>query len=280
MIYLIVVSALWGLSFGIIKYYLSGVNPYLVSFIRLLLSFLVFVPFFARIRKISIGAYANLISIGAIQFGLMYVLYIYSFKFLTANQIALFTVFTPIYVTIVASFFEKTFKARYFVAALLAVIGAFYIYYSEFYSQGFWKGFGLMQASNACFAFGQVAYAKYMKGKNLKDSEAMSLLYLGAIIVAAGFFFSDYSNIVASKLTRTNFAALIYLGIVASGICFFLWNKGARKVNYGVLAVMNNMKIPLGILFAFLIFGEAIDYQRAIIGGIIITLSLFLIYKR
>ena len=40
-------------------------------------------------------------------------------------------------------------------------------------------------------------------------------------------------------------AVLVYLGIVASGIGFFLWNAGARRSAPGVLAVGNNLKIPL-----------------------------------
>jgi carboxylate/amino acid/amine transporter len=280
MIYLIVVSIIWGMSFGIIKYYLAGVQPNLIVFSRLFLSCLIFLPFFPRQKKITIKSFKVFIFLGSIQFGLMYIFYIYSFKYLNASQIALFTVFTPIYVAILASIFEKNFKAKYYIAAFLAVLGAFYIYYRDFYSSNFWAGFVLIQVSNLSFALGQISYVKYIKKTNLRDSEAVSIMYIGALLLSSIFFFSDFSQISSGKLTKINFAAIIYLGIIASGLCFFLWNKGARKVNPGILSIMNNMKIPLGVLFSLIIFGETIDVMKLTIGGLIIVLGLIVLYVK
>jgi drug/metabolite transporter (DMT)-like permease len=44
---------------------------------------------------------------------------------------------------------------------------------------------------------------------------------------------------------------------VASGIGFFLWNKGASKVNPGTLAAFNNAVVPLAILCSLFVFGES-----------------------
>ena len=49
---------------------------------------------------------------------------------------------------------------------------------------------------------------------------------------------------------------LVYLGVLASGLCFFLWNIGATRVSAGTLAVMNNAKVPLGVACSLLFFGE------------------------
>ncbi|MFM7261548.1 MAG: hypothetical protein ACKO3W_13190, partial [bacterium] len=52
-------------------------------------------------------------------------------------------------------------------------------------------------------------------------------------------------------LTTPQWLTLIYLGVGASGVGFFLWNVGATKVAPATLAVMNNAKVPLGVACYF-----------------------------
>ncbi|MCB0265532.1 MAG: EamA family transporter, partial [Calditrichaeota bacterium] len=78
----------------------------------------------------------------------------------------------------------------------------------------------------------------------------------------------------------TQIWTLLYLGILASGVCFFLWNFGARQVNAGSLAVANNLKVPLGVAAALLFFGESADVPRLLIGGGIILAALLANEKR
>ena len=67
---------------------------------------------------------------------------------------------------------------------------------------------------------------------------------------------------------------LIYLGAIASGLSFFLWNIGGRRVNAGTLAVFNDLKIPLAVVVSLLIFDEQADLVRLIVGGSIIIGAL------
>jgi drug/metabolite transporter (DMT)-like permease len=76
-------------------------------------------------------------------------------------------------------------------------------------------------------------------------------------------FTTQFSRI---QVTAPQVLVLVYLGIIASGVCFFLWNKGARFVNEGMLAIMNNLKIPLGIIASLILLGESTDYLRLFIG--------------
>ena len=67
---------------------------------------------------------------------------------------------------------------------------------------------------------------------------------------------------------------LIYLGVVASGLGYFLWNKGATLVNVGALAVMNNLLIPAGIIVNIVIWNRDADIFRLSIGAAIMLLAL------
>jgi drug/metabolite transporter (DMT)-like permease len=66
------------------------------------------------------------------------------------------------------------------------------------------------------------------------------------------------------------------LGAIASGLSFFLWNVGARKVNAGTLAIFNDLKIPLAVVVSILFFGEQANWINLLVGGGIAVAALSL----
>lgn len=82
----------------------------------------------------------------------------------------------------------------------------------------------------------------------------------------------------SSKLPTSHlqWGILVYLGTVASGLGYFIWNKGATMVNAGALAIMNNALVPAGLIMNIVIWNRDVDYPRLIVGGIIIMASLWL----
>jgi carboxylate/amino acid/amine transporter len=277
MLYLFFVSLLWAFSFGLIKGELTGLPSSSVAFVRLLIAFAVFMPFL-RFRNLRLGEAAKLLLIGAVQYGLMYVTYINAFQHLKAYEVALFTVFTPIYVTLINDLFNRRLNKTALGAVVLAVAGGIVIKYQELGSSELLRGFLLMQAANLCFAFGQIFYRRTMAAlpEKQSDLQVFGLLYLGAALTASLFTIgNDWS---AFELTLRQAGSLLYLGVVASGIGFFLWNIGARRVSAGALAVFNNLKIPLGILVAILCFGETADcgWWRLVLGGALMAAALFI----
>jgi len=63
---------------------------------------------------------------------------------------------------------------------------------------------------------------------------------------------------------------------VASGLGFWLWNAGARRVSAGTLAVFNDLKIPLAVAVSLLVFGEQTDLPRLLMGGTLVLAALLL----
>lgn len=281
MTYLLMTSLIWAFSFGLIKNQLTGLDANLVSFLRLFISLLVFIPFL-NLKKLKIkhknkSIVFHLLIIGAIQFGLMYSTYIYSFQFLKAYEVALFTILTPIYVTFVNDLLNK--KGIDLVAALsaiLAVLGAGVIVYRRLGDDLFVTGVVLVQISNLCFAVGQIYYRNLMqKLPEVSHSEIFAIPYLGGALITLIFSFTT-ANWNTVVINSSQLFTIVYLGLVASGIGFFLWNKGTTLVKTSTLAVMNNVKIPLAVLCAILIFGESTNWARLLIGGGIMLFSVII----
>lgn len=273
MIYLLIVSILWAFSFGLIKGNLFSVDSNFVSFIRLLISFVVFLPFL-RIKNLNNRLIIQLLFIGAIQYGIMYISYIYAFQFLKAYEIVLFTIFTPIYVVLINDVLNSKIHKNLYFTAILSLVGSGIVVWQEISSPSLISGFLLMQISNFSFAFGQVYYKKTIQIKSdLKDKNIFGILYFGGFLTAFAFslFTTEYSQI---SLNKTEILTLLYLGIIPSGIGFFLWNYGAKLTNIGSLAIFNNLKIPLGISVSILFFEETANFWNLFIGGLLVTIAL------
>ena len=273
MLILFIVSLAWAFSFGLIKGNLDGVDSNFVSFARMLISLVVFLPLM-RLKKFNRPFTLKLMLAGMLQFGIMYIAYIASFQYLKAFEVALFTIFTPLYVTLMDDAMQKKFNPLYLLTAALAVVGTWIIKSGGEFSADILTGFLLVQVSNLCFAFGQVYYRRLMaKNPELKNEQVFGVLYLGAVLItlAATLVFTPLQEI---TLTSKQIWTLVYLGAFASGVCFFLWNLGARQVNTGALAIFNDLKVPLAVAVSLLVFGESTDLARLLIGGAIVIASL------
>mgnify|MGYP003431460250 CR=1 FL=1 len=159
-------------------------------------------------------------------------------------------------------------------AVVVAVLGTGICVWSGLGRAGLLWGFLLMQGANLCFALGQVLYRREAPAAGRRDHQLMGLLYLGAAAVAVAFAAPSISWDKVLAMTFRQGMVLVYLGAVASGLGFFLFNAGARRTDLGTLAIFNNVKIPLAILASGLVFRETIDWPRLVLGGSVIVLAL------
>jgi carboxylate/amino acid/amine transporter len=269
------VSLVWAFSFGLIKNTLAGVDANFIAAARLWIALAVFLPFL-RLRGVNRPLALRLGLAGVFQFGLMYLAYNYAFHYLEAYEVALFTIFTPIYVTLIHDAFERRLNRLHLATAALAVIGTAVVKGGSWLQSGVLVGFLLVQVSNLCFAFGQVYYVRIMESApQVNNRQVFALPYLGGALVAslAAAAFTPWAEL---TLTTRQAGTLLYLGAVASGLCFFLWNIGARQVDAGTLAIFNDLKIPLAVTVSLVFFGEQAGLPNLLLGGSIVMAALWL----
>jgi drug/metabolite transporter (DMT)-like permease len=276
--YLVLASLLWAFSFGLIKTFLTGLDSSLVALVRLGVSLLVFAPL-ARGRRLPARLAAGLLLVGAMQYGVMYLAYIRAFRYLAAHQVAVLTIFTPLYVVLLDAAARRRLSLRFAAAAALAVAGAALLVATREAWRVTAAGALLVQVSNLAFAAGQLRYRALkleLADRGVSDRDVFAWCYLGGASVAA------LSWIAAGRPgpapSAAQWAILLYLGAIPSGLGFFLWNAGACRVNAGLLGSMNNLKIPLAVLASLLVFREAADPLR--LGGCALLLTLALLTAR
>lgn len=275
--YLVFVTFIWAFSFSFIGEFLTGIDSYFAVLVRIFLSALVFLPFMKK-TKVSNTLKLKIMLIGAVQIGIMYMFFYNSFLYLSVAEVVLFTIFTPIFVTLIYDILNKKIRLLYLISALFAVLGAYIIRYHEVDS-GFVKGFLLLQGANFCFALGQSYYKKIFQDyKNINQKDIFGYFHFGALIVAC-FAFLIFGNFTKIQPNFTQWLVLLWLGIVASGVGYFLWNKGASIVDAGILAIMNNALVPAGLLVNLIIWQKSINYINFIAGSLVILFSLYLHVK-
>ncbi|UYG08724.1 EamA family transporter [Halomonas sp. M4R1S46] len=274
--YLVGITVLWAFSFSLIGVYLAGqVDSYFAVMTRIALAALVFLPFL-RPALLRGRQRLALLGLGAVQLGLMYIFFYQSFLLLSVPEVLLFTILTPLYITLLDDALFRRFTPFHLVTAALAVLGAAVIRYRGL-DDGYWLGFLVVQGANLCFALGQVGYRRLSAGlpAALPRLAIFGWFYLGALAVAAPAFLL-LGNAAALPTGGVQWGVLAWLGLVASGLGYFLWNLGATRVDAGALAIMNNALVPAGLLVNLLIWNRDADLPRLALGGAIILGSLAL----
>lgn len=163
MLLLVITTILWAFSFSLIGEYLAGhVDSGFSALVRIGLAALVFLPFL-RWRNIKLKVILLYMLVGAFQLGIMYLFSFRAYLYLTVPEFLLFTVLTPLYITLIYDLLSgRRLRWGYVFSALLAVLGAAIIRYHQL-SEHFWWGLLLVQAANISFAIGMVGYKRLME---------------------------------------------------------------------------------------------------------------------
>ena len=271
---LIITTILWAFSFSLIGEYLAGhVDSYFSVLMRVGLAALVFLPFL-RLRGQTFKTILLYMLVGAMQLGIMYLFSFRAYVYLSVSEFLLFTVLTPLYITLIYDLLSKRrLRWGYVLSALLAVAGAAIIRYDKV-SDHFWTGLMFVQLANISFAMGMVGYKRLMETRPMPQHNAFAWFYMGAFIVAVVAWFM-LGNPQKLPTTTVQWSVLIWLGVVASGLGYFMWNYGATQVDAGTLGIMNNVHVPAGLLVNLAIWQQQPHWPSFLIGGAVILASLW-----
>ncbi|SFN50766.1 carboxylate/amino acid/amine transporter [Izhakiella capsodis] len=278
MTFLIITTVLWAFSFSLIGEYLAGqVDSWFSVLFRLALAALVFLPFL-RWRGYRASTLLLYMVVGALQLGFMYLISFQAYLYLSVTEFLLFTVMTPLYVTLIYDLLRgRGVRPGYIFSALLAVLGAAIIRYDKV-SDHFWFGLLLVQLANIIFAIGMVGYKRLQEIRPMPQHTAFSWFYVGAVLVAIPAF-ALWGNLHQLPTTKFQWGVLIWLGVVASGLGYFMWNYGATQVDAGTLGIMNNMHVPAGLLVNLAIWQQRPHWPSFLLGAVVIFASLW-VHKR
>lgn len=275
--YLLVVTALWAFSFSLIGEYLAGqVDSDFAVLVRVLIAALVFLPF-TLWRGLPRRMLAGFWLAGALQFGITYLCLYRSFQVLTVPEVLLFTVLTPIYVTLLDDALARRFSPWALLAALVAVGGGVIIRFDKLEGD-YLLGFILLQIANATFAAGQVLCRRLLL--HYQPTQPLHRFFghffLGALLLVLPSFLL-FGNPDKLPQTTVQWGVLVWMGLFATALGLYWWVKGSTRVDAGTLAIMNELHVPAGLLVNLLIWNRDFDLPRLAAGAAVILLAMGLL---
>lgn len=276
MFYLVIVTCIWAFSFSLIGEYLAGsVDSFFAVVTRISIAAFVFLPY-TKWRGVIPSFIYGVMLCGALQFGITYVCLYISFSLLSVPEVLLFTILTPLHITLIDDLLNRHFQPWALISALIAILGAAVIRYDAITSH-FWYGFLILQLANFTFAAGQVYYKFLVKRypSTIPLYRRWGYFYIGGLIIALPAFLLLGNTSTIHQITPLQWSVLGWLGIGASALGMYWWNKGACEVDTATLGIMNNVLIPAGIIINLVIWNHQVDILRLLIGGSIIASSLW-----
>ena len=198
-----------------------------------------------------------------------------------ASNVSLIVCITPILTIFLSYFFHKKeeLKKTLFYGSLIALAGvSLVIFNGSFILQ-------INPLGDFLTIVAALAWATYGVALKWVDSKypilfiTRKVFFYGIITLIPFFTFSPAKIVLTSLLQPVVLFNLLFLGLIASLLCYFLWNTAIKKI--GVIHVTNYIyAIPLVTLItSYIVINEEITYL-AIFGSILILSGVYLAQKQ
>lgn len=266
-LYLLLIAAIWGMTFPLIRNAVAEIDPYLFVFLRFLLAALVMLPIvWQQLNKTS----SSLI-ISSIIFGLL------NFVTYTAQTIGLQTVssassafITAVYVVLVP-FLSPVFKTGKIqiidvICSLICLFGIYVLTGADMkLSVGEW--WTLLAA--VVFAI-QIAYMQRLSTR-VKEYQLLTFYQL-LFTVPPIFLFTFGANYHAVAHANV-MIGLVFCAVLATAVVFVLQTKYQKFTTASKASLIFALEPVFAGLFGYLINGETVT-KNIILGGLLILFSL------
>lgn len=282
MLLLLLTMTVWGSTFMVTKELIALWPPFTVAFVRVSVGTLVLLPFaWSRHRRGDHLPWGTIWLMGLIGVALYYLVFNLAMVYVSASQGALVQASIPAMTALVAVLWlrERASPLRWLGIAMS--VGGVLIVFSGSASDSGGEStmFGnfLMFASVVCWAL-YTALAKRVAGF---DSLVITVAVTGTgsmlLLPLAG-----YEVITANRageglpaLPLIGWVELLYLGGIASGIAYLLYNTSLRHLDASEVGVYTNLIPIVGVLTGVVVLGEPLS-ARAIGGGLVVMLGVWI----
>lgn len=283
----LIANILWGTSFLASKQTLLAWGPLTASALRFAVALLAMTLLFSFIGlKLKMPKSRNeifwLATVSLSGFGFLYPLQLTGLKFISSGMSAAIMLTSPLFVVGLSVLLLKQSVSILKLFSLgLGIVGgcvllfpnANFISTTEF---DFFQGSMLTLAASFFLALSVIATRKasvFMDSANLTFWSMLLglvlLLPLSTYEIANGGLFSP---------SWSSFLSLLYLSIVCSALCFFLWNKAIIKSTPNELASTMHIKTPTAVILGCVLASEPFSLSL-LVGGIVVSLGVWLSQK-
>jgi drug/metabolite transporter (DMT)-like permease len=273
---IIVAVLVWGSAFAVVKVTLRYAPPFTLLVLRFLIALMVIYPFAYREGfRLSMTIKTGLFPLGLTGIALSYGLSNIGLLYSTSGNAVLIYAVSPVVTGLLSIIFLKE-KVTFQIMAgvLVSIVG---VYIATNIADN--AGAPHVALGNLLLLASMVVYSVYtILVKKKIDTYSSQLLTAVSFSVGLLFFIPIAAGEIAVKglpsFPFTGFLAVIYLGVIATALAFFLWNYGLREVNATIASVLMNLMPVVGLVASYFL-GEPVGW-RQIIGAIVVVAGVML----
>lgn len=273
----LVTAIIWGLTFVSTKTLLMTFTPVEILFIRFLIGFMVlFLIYPKRLKTNGWREEKYFIIAGVSGIFLYYFLENASLLWTTASNAGVIVSTAPIFTALLAR--EKK-DLKFFIGFAAAIAGILMISLGsvEINTKGLLGDFLALLAALVWGIYSVVTKKISTFGYPEVQTARRSFLYGMFFIIIPLIFWNSYGT-EREVFTLSNISSLIFLGAIASALCFVLWNIAIRKIGAVKTSVFLYLVPVTTVLTSAIFLGERLSLV-SFSGTILALLGLILSSK-
>lgn len=277
---LILMALIWGVNFSVVKYGTELVQPLAYNGLRVMLAalLLVAIVFVGRMELPSRRDMLVLVALGVLGNAVYQFFFVLGVSRTRASDAALVIAATPAFIAIIGRIrgTERT-SGRGVIGILLSIAGIGLVVLgtaADAGGQSSLLGDALVLCGSLCWAIYTVLLRPYTTRVG-----GIQLSMLTMVGGAVPLFLVALPNVVAadwSHLPALGWAAILYSGVGALVIAYYLWYRGVRILGPTRTAMYSNLQPVIAVLVAWGMLGETptvwqIVGAGCIMGGLALT---------
>jgi len=282
----LIANIIWGASFLASKLTLVSWEPITASALRFAIATLaIFIGLRISKREIQFPKvpkdWVYIVASSTVGFGLLYPLQLMGLKHISGGLSSAVMLLSPlIVVALSARVFRESLNRNKVIALGLGVLGGLMLLGSR---QGFmatkdslYLGVALTFAAAICLGL-SVIFTKKLGGRVDSGSLTFWSMAIGFIeLCVLAFVFEEHSFSNALSATNsTSWLAIIFLGIICSALCFFLWNWAITSSSAKDIASTMHIKTPTAVILGAIVAGEQIT-PAIVLGSLVVSVGVWL----
>lgn len=259
---IIFVMLIWGSTIAVTKVLVADIPPLFFAFIRFLIASICLLPVYIFSKQTSISHlkrsdYTYLTLMGLLGVTLFYIAFNISLMYTSASTGALIQGFLPVAIAVLGVIFLKEKLNKFQITGILlstAGVAAVGFFTNGDQSGDSLKGNLLMIAAMICWA----VYTIISRKLDHINSLTVTCLsgFAGTILLLPAGLIDLYSHGSTISLSTNDWFALIYLGAIASALCYFLYNKALETLPAAQVGNFLNLEPIVGVITAVIFLHE------------------------
>ena len=276
-------AIVWGATFVSSKVLLeAGFTPSLIMVIRFSMAYLCLLPFWrGKLFCDNVRDELMMLLLGVSGGSLYFLLENSALLYTQASNVAIIIAATPLLTTLAVQFVSRQEQAskRFYAYSLLAMAGvALVVFNGEFILKLNPLGDLLTLGASIMWVIYSIAFLK-MEGRYHPLMITRKIFFYGVLTLAPYMFYEGWDITWTAFANPVVVGNLLFLGIVASLICYWSWNMVLEKL--GAIKATNYLYLNpiVALITSWIVLGERIT-ALALLGTALILTGMYMAQKK